>query len=438
MDDSPSSAEAAFLTALEAALPSTRPWRPYPWQVPPGPVATQGAFLIEGGRGIGKTDGCAHYVEAHVQGPPCDPRIPGGHRIAIFAPTLDDAAESCVTGPSGLKAYNPAVILRTALGGSKVIWPSGAEAKLFSGATEKDVDRLRAGGNRCLGWVEEAAAIPHLGTGLKHLRFGLRLGVNPHLVGSSTPRPTKDYRAFRSDPKTLRTHGTTEQATYLDPSVREQLYADYAGTRLGRQELYGELLEDIDGALWTLGRIDELRVKAHPDLVRIVIGYDPAVTSNADSDESGVIAVGREPAGELYVLGDYSLRGTPEQCARKVAEAYHAHEADAVVVEVNNGGDYLPDALRRADPTLAVRQVRATRGKRTRAEPISMKYEQGKAHHVGSLSRLEDQMTTWTPDSKDSPDRVDALVWACTELLGGADAGDWADLYRRKANPDAA
>ena len=183
-----------LLDRVDAYL-NTDEWQPYPWQIPPAEIAVQGTWLIVGGRGIGKTDGCAHYVDQHVNGPPCDPRVPGGHRVAIIAPTLGDAVESCVNGPSGIRQYNPDVRLREGgVGGSLIRWPSGAEGRLFGAFTPQDVERLRAGGNRCLVWLEEAAAMRYLGDAVKQARYGLRLGRSAHFVGSSTPKPTKDFR----------------------------------------------------------------------------------------------------------------------------------------------------------------------------------------------------------------------------------------------------
>ena len=403
-------------------------WVPYPWQTCPTPVAVQGVFLIEGGRGIGKTDGCTHYMLNHVNGPACDPRVPGGHRMAIVAPTLDDAAESCVTGPSGLRTYQPGIQLRTTLGGSKAVWPGGAEAKLFSGATEKDADRLRAGGNRCLVWVEEAATIPWLDTVIKQARYGLRLGPHPHMVASSTPRPTAAYKELRSDPDTIRTHGTTEQAAHLSAAVRDRLYSDYADTRLGRQELQGELLEDVEGALWTFNIIRN--VKRSPDLDRIVIAIDPSATKGGD--ETGIIVEGRA-VRDLYVLEDLTGHYSPAGWGLAAVTAYIEWSADAIVYETNMGGEMvratieqawkqlIADGLARgAAPHLV--PVHASRGKRVRAEPIAAIYEQGRGYHVGDLGLLEAELTGWVPGAA-SPNRLDALVHGATALYAVTSAG---------------
>lgn len=413
------------LTALADLL--RRPvWTPYPWQVLPGPLGAQEMWLIEGGRGIGKTDGCARYVNEHMQGPPCDRRIPGGHRAAIVAPTLDDAAESCVTGPSGLQAHNPGIQLKTTIGGTHALWPNGARARLFSTDTPKQIDRLRAGGNRCLAWIEEAAAHPHLELGMAHARMGLRIGSTPHLIGSSTPRPTAAYKEFRAQAR-YRTHATMAQAHRLDPVVREVLRKLYEGKTLGRQELGGELLEEIEGALWRLDEIDRARVDSWPDLERVAVAVDPPATSTGD--ECGLVVVGRA-SDRFYVLADRSGQATPEEWGERACLAYVEWEADLIVAEVNQGGEMVRSVIRNAwrelqrsrriDRNLSaprVQMVRAKRGKALRADPVAQLYSPShlRVHHVGVFTKLEDQLTTWVP-GEDSPDRLDALVYGVMEL----------------------
>lgn len=403
-------------------------WQPYPWQVPPGAPATQGAWLMLGGRGTGKTDGAARYVVDHVHGPPCDPRVKGGHRIAIVAPTLGDAVESCVTGPSGLQAHDPTVVLRGGTGGTYVRWPGGAEGKLFGAHTPEDVNRLRAGGNRCLVWMEEAAAMRYLADALTHSRLGLRVGGRPHYVMSTTPRPRPEVQALLRDPSVLVTRGRTRDAVHLDETVRAAYERLYAGTRLGRQELDGEVLADVEGALWTLGLIDAGRVPQveRGDLARVTVAIDPAATSAESSDETGIVVVGAsdrktcpvcgptDGTPHLFVLQDVSGRYSPDGWARRAVAAYDEWEADEVVAETNNGGEMVGAVLRTVSRAARYRAVTASRGKRTRAEPIAALYEQGKAHHVGAFPRLEDQMTTWVPGESDSPDRMDAMVWGAT------------------------
>lgn len=437
----------AFLDrVLGAAAAQARDARePYPWQRPhvhpPGrpdvpcdascrdlpdlpPLGAHEMWLLMGGRGTGKTDAGSTYVLDHVAAPPCDPRLPGGHRIAIVAPTLGDAVESCVSGPSGLQAYDRRVRLVQHAGGSIVKFPGGSRARLFGAHTPDDVNRLRSGGNTCLVWLEEAAAMRRLAEVLEHSALGLRMGATPHYVASTTPKVRPEIRDLMSDPSVARTRGRTRDARYLNAAVREKLERKYAGTRTGRQELEGELLTEVEGALWAATLIDPYRVKDPPSLSRVVVGLDP---NAGGPDEAGIIVAGlsydRAPTAvgttdrHLYVLDDRSFHASRSgEWARAAIAAYYRWEADAIVVETNNGGDMAPTILRGLDPDVRVVVVNATRGKAVRAEPVVGLYEQGRVHHVGALPRLEDQQTTWTESESWSPDRMDALVWACTYL----------------------
>jgi phage terminase large subunit-like protein len=236
----------------------------------------------------------------------------------------------------------------------------------------------------------------------------------------------------RTDGSVHVTRGSTwENADNLSAAALAELRHRYGGTRLGRQELEGELLEDIDGALWSRKDIDATRVSLGdvPQLIRVVVAIDPAVTSGEDSDQTGIVVVGEGAGGHGYVLADLTLRGTPDACMRKAVSAYRTYEADCIVAEVNNGGDYIRSLLMTVDPQIPYHQVRATRGKRTRAEPVSALYEQHRMHHVGVFPDLEDEMCSWTPDSVlGSPDRMDSLVWAVTELRG-LSVGSWRAAY---------
>lgn len=406
----------ALLEQAEQAAEATR-WTPYPWQVAPPDIPTAGVWLDMGGRGTGKTDGCSHYLIEHINGPPCDPRLPGGHRFGIIAPTLGDASDACVNGPSGLKAYNPDIREITRKGGTYVIFPNGAEGKLFGAHGPEDIERLRAGGNRCLWWWEELAAWVKLDDCMSHARYGLRLGSHPHIVASTTPKPKAGLKKLIADSKTRITRGKTKDAIHLDPIVREQLYEDYAGTRLGRQELEGELLDDVEGALWTLTMIDEHRVTEAPEgMTRINVAIDPAGGSDEDNDETGIISCGRL-GNNFYVLADNSCRETPSGWAKRAFSTFDAQQADRIVAEKNYGGAMVESTIRTERQLAPVTIVSAAIGKRQRAEPISALYEQGRVHHVGSFPKLEDQLTNWVPDSGKSPDRLDALVWSLSDLL---------------------
>lgn len=409
-------------------------WHPLPHQVPPEGTDWY-LWLLLGGRGTGKTDGGANYVTRHVHGPPCDPRLPGGHRIGIIGPTLGDAVEACVNGPSGLKVHDPHARLVTAPGGLLVRWPSGAEAKLFGAHTPDDVERLRAGGNRCLVWCEELAAWRQLAETWNQMRFGLRLGDWPRAIATTTPKARPLLRELIKHPRTRVSHGTTNDNPHLDSVVRQALEDAYGGTRLGRQELLGELLEDLEGALWDRPNLDQNRVASAPILRQITIGVDPS-TWGPDSGneyetigqglETGIVVVGSTGGArpELYILEDLSCRVSTEQWAKKVTQAWRkwSETAPTLIVPEMNLGGWITSAIRMADEDARFFYekgkpgVRAAQGKRARAEPVASVYEQGRAHHVGNLPILEDQMVGWDPTEPWSPDRVDALVWAVYAL----------------------
>ena len=401
-------------------------WTPYPWQVPPDSIETLGWWLQLGGRGTGKTDGCARYMVQHVNGPACDPRLRGGHRMAIIAPTQGDAVEACVNGPSGLKAHDPRVVLRTAAGGTFARWPNGAEAKLFGAHSPDDVERLRAGGNRCLVWMEELAAMRRLGAAITHSEMGLRIGPNPHYIASTTPKPRTELIELTKQSDVTVTRGRTRDAIHLPEEQRRKLIMKYAGTRMEKQELDGLLIEDIEGALWKRQGLDATRVGAAPPMVRIVVAIDPAAKGGDESDEMGIIVAGLGQAyipdrngfarRHGYILDDLSGRMSPEECMRKAAQAYRAWGADCVIAEVNNGGDWIGTTLRQIDQSVNYQTVTATRGKQTRAEPVAAVFDQLAAHVVTSLPELEEQLVTWVPGD-DSPDRLDAMVWALTDLM---------------------
>lgn len=442
-------------------------WHPYPWQRPhvhPNgdrvcddschaldlvAVEKQGVWLQLGGRGTGKTDGSAQYVADHVRGPACDPRLPGGHRIAIIGPTLGDAVESCVNGPSGLATHYPGCKVWSSAGGTFVRFPNGALAKVFGASTPDDVERLRAGGNRCLAWWEELAAWRRLEECMDHSRLGLRLG-QAVAVASTTPKTRKAVMKLMTDDKVIVTRGRTRDAVHLDEATRKSYEERWAGTRLGRQELDGELLTDIEGALWTYQLIDAGRARGIEvdaimrALARIVVAIDPAVTNTEESDETGIVVAGSTArdhcplcgdvdTAHAFVLADYSGRYSARGWAERALDAYDEFEADEIVAEVNNGGDLVRETIsaaveRSERGDVPYRDVRASRGKKIRAEPVAVLYgnvdaTQGplrpsRVHHVGSFPDMEDQQTTWTPeDNSDSPDRMDALVWALTRLL---------------------
>jgi predicted phage terminase large subunit-like protein len=251
------------------------------------------------------------------------------------------------------------------------------------------------------------------------LMFGLRLGNNPQCLITTTPKPTKIIKDLVSRDDVVVTSGSTfENEDNLAESALAMLRDKYEGTTLGRQELFAEILEDVDGALWNMKLIDEARLseETERDLSQIIVAIDPAVTSGEDSDETGIMVVGKDHNNEYYVLEDVSGRYSPDAWARKAINCYYDWGADRIVAEVNNGGDLVERLLRGMNENIPYRSVRATRGKMVRAEPIAALYEQRRVHHMGIYPELESQMCTYTGDTKTSPDRLDALVWGLSEL----------------------
>ena len=377
------------------------------------PAGAWRTWLILAGRGWGKSRTGAEWVRAQVKA-----GLAG--RIALVARTASDVRDVIVEGESGILAISPKderPIWEPSR--RRLTWPhNGAQATTYSA---DEPDQLR-GPQHDGAWCDELAAWRYP-EAWDQLRFGLRLGAHPRVVVTTTPRPTKIIRDLIASPDTVVTRGRTrDNVANLAPGVVAELERRYAGSRLGRQELDGEVLDDSAGALWRWLWIDTARVAKAPDLRRIVVAVDPATTSGEESDETGIVVAGIGYDGRGYILADESGRYRPEKWARKVASAYHAHKADAVIAESNQGGEMVGAVLRAyGSAGLPVRTVHAKRGKATRAEPVAVLYEQGRVSHVGSLARLEDQLTTWDPGASGaSPDRLDALVYAVTDLLGAA------------------
>lgn len=351
-------------------------------------------------------------------------------RVALVARTAADVRDVMVEGESGILAISPPWFMpRYEPSKRRLTWPNGAIATTYSGDKP---DQLR-GPQHDGAWLDELAAWRYP-EAFDQVMFGLRLGDNPQWIGTTTPRATKLIRDLLKDKSVVITKGTTyENRANLAPPTMQQFERKYAGTRLGRQELDGVVLDDVPGALWTLGLIDTLRVYEHPDLVRVVVAIDPSVSSGEDSAEAGIIVAAKGGDGHGYVLDDVSMRDTPAKWGLEAIAAYNKFEADRIVAEDNNGGDMIEQVLRSVVKTgermPPYSKVHASRGKLTRAEPVSALYEQGLIHHVGSFAELEDQMTTWIPGEK-SPDRMDALVWAFTELMVD---GSKAGMKRTKA-----
>lgn len=392
-----------------------------PHQIPP--VEIDEGWLIQAGRGAGKTAAMASYVTKHVEGDAC---IKGDmpHKMALIAPTLGDAVESADRHPVCLRTLNPGGRLQTKPGGTIFTFPNGSEIKLFGVNTRRDVEHLRAGGNNCLVWVEELAAWPELDDGWDQMQLGLRIGPHPHWVGSSTPKNRPKFKAIVSDPHVSVTRATTADNPHLEDSFKDRLDRLYGGTTKGRQEIGGELLDEVEGAAWKRLWIDEHRLAEAGPMAQVRVGVDPQ--GSEESGMTGIVAAGvtkgtclcgdQERLPHVYVLEDASLAASPDGWARRAVKCFDDHSANKFAAERNFGGDMVLSTIRTVWGSAPVNIMTASRGKIIRAEPVAALYEQGRVHHVGSFPEMEDEMTTYTVEESWSPNRMDALVWAITDL----------------------
>lgn len=383
-------------------------------------------WLVLAGRGFGKTRMGSEWIRANATGDtPLGAPKSGWKRIALVAETAADARDVMVLGDSGILACHPKDYRpEWSPTNRRLTWPNGVEAWVYN-ATEPD--QLR-GPQHHAAWVDELAKFRYMQETWDQLQFGLRLGQHPRALVTTTPRPLPLIKKLMADPDTFITRGATiDNQANLAANTIKQLYERYGGTRLGRQELEGEILTDIPGALWNRDLIDADRLYEAPtDLERVIVAVDPAVSNNEGSDEHGVVVVGlaRDKDGYArgYVLEDGSLRGNPEDWARRAVSLFRSWSADKIVAEKNQGGQMVESTIKAVDRSVPVKLVHASRGKITRAEPISALYEQHRVHHCGRFDQLEDQMCLFSIDnirniSNGSPDRVDALVWGLTEIF---------------------
>lgn len=375
------------------------------------------AWILMGGRGAGKTRAGAEWVRSQALGLPPFAKRPV-ERIALVGETDHDVREVMIEGISGLLAIHPRwQRLRWVPSRRRLEWNNGAVAYAFSA---DDPERLR-GPQFGAAWSDEIAKWRYADAAYDMLQFGLRLGVHPQQVVTTTPRPTALVKRLIADPANVVTHAPTQaNAFHLSPAFLQSVVARYRGTRLGRQELDGELIEERADALWQRARLDALRSDAAPPCERIVIAIDPPATSTRHADACGIVAAGRTQAGEFYVLADETISGLrPAAWASHAVKLFHRLDADALVAEVNQGGDMVRAVIAEVDDSVPIIEVRATRGKYLRAEPIAALYEQGRVRHAGAFAALEDEMCDFGAgglSSGRSPDRVDALVWALTAL----------------------
>lgn len=404
-------------SVLMAAMPT---WSSYarPAQLPPPGEWRQ--WLLIGGRGSGKTRAGAEWVRAMATGePPAASRAHG--RIALIAETLGDAREVMIDGESGLMAVSTGPRPVFEVSRRRVVFANGAIAQIFS---SEDPDALR-GYQFDAAWGDEFAKWVHGEACFDNLQFGLRLGERPRALFTTTPRPIPLLKRLVADPTTATTHmRTAENAANLAPGFLAAIETRYGGSRLGQQELEGLLIEAREDALFDLGAIERARLRAAPTLRRIVVAIDPPATATKRSDACGIIAVGSAADGAVYVLADGSCQGAkPHEWARAAVALYERLEADRIIAEVNQGGDMVEAVIRTCAPHVPFRAVRASRGKWVRAEPVAALYEQGRVRHVGRFPELEDEMADFGPDGLTggrSPDRLDALVWGVTALMGPA------------------
>ncbi len=393
------------------------------------PAGDWDTWLISSGRGWGKTRTGAEWIREEHKKPDY------GGRFAIVAATHGDLYKVILEGDSGLyRIFPPGQCPKYNGQKSTLTFHNGAVANLF---TAEEPERLRGpqfGG----AWCDELAAWRYP-EAWDQLQFGLRIGKRPRVCVTTTPRPTPIIRSLIADPGTRLTRGSTyDNKSNLAPAFLRKMLAKYEGTRLGRQELFAEVLGDTPGALWTLDALDVDRVRIIPALSKIVVAIDPSATASEDSDEAGIVVVGLGEDGHGYVLEDCSGRMSPTEWATVAIELYAKWHANFIVAEVNQGGDMVgtiiattADTLRQAGKIkeqVAFTKVHAKLGKRARAEPVSALYEQHKIHHVGVLAALESQMTTWDASAGGkSPDRVDALVYAVTATCLTASVPDFSD-----------
>jgi phage terminase large subunit-like protein len=389
-----------------------------------GPWTT---WLMLGGRGAGKTRAGAEWVRAQAHGLSPYADAPARH-IALIGETWRDVCEVMIEGPSGLLRLSPRRERPQWMPSRRRLeWSNGAVALAFSA---EDPEQLR-GPQFDAAWCNELAKWPYPDATFDMLQFGLRLGARPRQLVTTTPRPIALIKRLVADPRTVVTRAATHaNAAHLSPAFLDEVIGRYAGTRLGRQEIDGEIIEQRADALWTRGAIEAARVASAPPLQRIVIGIDPPGSARPGADACGIVAAGIAEDGRIYVLEDASVQGlAPQGWASKAVALYRRLEANALVAEVNQGGDMVRAVIAQIDASLPLRCVHATRGKWLRAEPVAMLYSQGKVKHVDPpLPALEDEMCDFGLDglsSGASPDRLDALVWAITELMdrGGRGRG---------------
>jgi phage terminase large subunit-like protein len=407
----PDAERAAILASLTEAQAEEllHDWR---FWARPNQIAPEGdwrTWLVLAGRGFGKTEAGAQWVKERVDS--------GARNIAIIAETQKDLEEVMVSRLLSIhpQAEAPKVRYKPV----RLVWPNGAMALGYNGT---EPDQLR-GPEFDTAWVDELAKYRYARETWDMLQFTMRRGRDPRVLVTTTPRPIPVLKEIMADAATEVTRGSTfDNADNLPAAFLQTIRSKYEGTRLGRQELNAEVLDDVPGALWTREMLDRALVKSAPDLVRVVVAVDPSGTKGAADagDSIGIVAAGKGTDGNAYVLADRTCKLSPDGWGRRSVATYHELKADRIVAERNFGGAMVEHVIRTVDPRVSYKEVTASRGKVARAEPVAALYEQGRVKHVGGFPDLEDQMCSMTPDGflgEGSPDRADALVWAITELM---------------------
>ena len=387
------------------------------------PADEHNIWLILAGRGWGKTRTGAQDIALYALRNP-------NTICAVVAPTHGDLRRVCFGGNSGLLSIIPDECYSSSVD-YKGYSSSLSEIRLFNGSkivgyAAQEPERLR-GPQFHRAWCDEIAAWRYP-EALDQLMFGLRLGDNPKCVITTTPKPNKMIKTLvERDDVSVTSGSTFENEENLAQSALDMLKRRYEGTTLGRQELYAEIIEELEGALWSNKLIEEARLPedTEKELKQIIVAIDPAVTNNEDSDETGIMVVGKDHNNEYYVLEDASGKYSPDGWATKAINCFYDWDADRIVAEVNNGGDLVERLLRGMDVNIPYRSVRATRGKLVRAEPIAALYEQRRVHHIGYFPELESQLCSYTGETKPSPDRLDALVWGISEISRSKGEVNW-------------
>ncbi len=379
-------------------------------------------WFLDSGRGFGKTWTGSHWViELAATYPGCI--------IALIGQTAVDVRQTMIeVNPTSILKLSPPDF-RPIYNPSKrqLTWPNGSLGLIYYG---DEPDQLR-GPQPDFAWIDELAKFKYAQALWDMLEYGMRSGPRPRVLITTTPRPIPLIKALMADPDAVVVRGSTfENEANLSPQFLARIKARYEGTRLGRQELHGEVLDDAPGALWNRANLEQYRVTNPPAFRRIVVAIDPAPTSNEESNQTGLNVSGLGVDDHGYVLESKGLRELPNVWASEAVALYHKYKADRIVAEANNGGDMIELLIRAIDPNVSYKKVMATRGKVIRAEPIAAFYEQGRVHHVGGQPELEDQLCSWEP-GMESPDLLDANVWALTELLlNGGDAAIYVGSRR--------